>query len=164
MPSFRSRVQPRNVYQDKKSVERGVGVKTKYKIAGYVSIFKGAGRVFWIVTTNKDAYPNRTTITIEQKHWMRKTPRVLTKNYSYASIEHYDIHTNQEINIKQKDSENGFNKVAILQREKFDELCSLRQKIKLTPTRTKEDMKFLITSTIHSEEKVDELLNQLGLK
>ncbi len=158
-----SRIKHRRVYRDKKSKEWGSRTKLKHKIAGYKVPFEGVGRIFWVLTSQEGRTSGQNTVTIEQHHWENKSnPMVLTKTYSYASPGKYEILKDSEVLAKRRDARNGFSYMACLCQEKFDELCSLTRKLKMSKTRTVQDLRNIAASTV-PQEKVDDILKQLHL-
>jgi len=157
-------VKPQHVYFDRKSVNFNGAINEKYKIAGYPTPLKGISpsRLFWILTKNKSAYPQRKTVVIEQCHWENKDPRSLIEPFGYLCADFREELSRRNIISKMRDRSNGFREVARLCDDKFEEFRLTLHKVTLGPGMTIPDMKKTAASTV-TKLGIEKLLKELHL-
>jgi len=159
------KIKPQHVYFDKRSVEKGVGMKAKYKLAGYTTPLEGVShpRLFWILTSQPGRSSNDITVTIDQSHWHKFDSASLMEPISYLSHSNSEELSNRQILAKKLDVRNGFLLKAKLSDTKFEEFRDKLSKLKLSPTRTVEDIKRLAASTVSQETDATDILKNLHL-
>lgn len=163
MGSFK--VKGQHVYLDKKSVEKRIGIKKKYKLAGYQVPLPGLHhpQLFWILTSKPGRSSNDITVVIKQSHWQKFDTTCLKEPKTYLSHNNCEQLTQKEIRIKRKDRSNGFLLKARLNDSKFEEFRDKLSKLKLSPTRKIEDLKIIATSTTSTQNDANAILKQLRL-
>jgi len=119
------KIKIQHAYCDRTSKEISTGViKTKYKLAG--NLVPLQIYTFFIATKNKSACKTGSFIEVEQKDWEQLSTGHLREPVGYIDINKIEPLTEQELLVKIKDKNNGFNCVARLCDIKFQELKTLR--------------------------------------
>lgn len=147
-------------YKDKKSFEPSTGrIKTKYKLAGNIVATLGI-YTFFVMTSQKQACESVVTLEINENDWEQRSG---IQGTGYLDIKKIEALNKDELLIKKRDSQNGFQCVGRLCDVKYNELKSLSAKTHMTRVPLTIEKQSLIKQALDDAGISTDIIQRLGL-
>lgn len=160
-----TKIQTQNTFCDKKSFEKFTQqIKPKFKVCADSLPKELQVHLFFVSTTTKDSYRRDFVVIVDELEWENRIGNYL-KDVSYLSVTHLDCLSDDDIISKINDPENGFELVARLPDNKYQELKTkyLKKRNKLTLQRQElGELAFSVELALSEEDKED-TIKRLGI-